>query len=346
MSKAITREEITDYLKQINFQKRIDKLAKKHQNKTIMLYGAGLLFDIIYNNYDLSKLNIVGIADQKFSAEKKEAFGYCAYHSLIFPEFKPDITLMALMDCNLAEEYFENYLYPSFGRFKTISFLNGKNSKNTKSLKTFIEKEIIYKINSILNGFKIKNIQKKVREQSQSKIHLGCGKNYIPGWINIDNRKITAYDLTDIDIEYDLTMPFPFEENSLDFVFNEHFIEHITYEEGLILLRNLHKSLKPGGVVRIACPDLRKTVENYLSGNWNREKFNWIRSSCHMLNVGLNYLYWEHKYVYDKEDLINSLKLAGFSEENIKEQTFANSDFPELQNIEVREDSMIFEAKK
>ena len=49
-----------------NAQKQIDKLAKKFKNKKVVIYGAGIYFQIIKNNFDISKLNIIGIADKKF----------------------------------------------------------------------------------------------------------------------------------------------------------------------------------------------------------------------------------------------------------------------------------------
>ena len=56
-----------DYLKNYNIQKKIDKFAKKYKNKKIVIYGAGKLSDYIFKNYDLSKLNIIAVADKKFS---------------------------------------------------------------------------------------------------------------------------------------------------------------------------------------------------------------------------------------------------------------------------------------
>ena len=49
-----------------NVQVQIDKAAKKYRNKKILIYGTGLLSQKIFQNYDLSSLNIVGIVDMKF----------------------------------------------------------------------------------------------------------------------------------------------------------------------------------------------------------------------------------------------------------------------------------------
>ena len=55
---------ILDYLKAVHAQRQINKLARKYKNKKIVIYGAGEYFQILKNNFDLSNLNIVGIADK------------------------------------------------------------------------------------------------------------------------------------------------------------------------------------------------------------------------------------------------------------------------------------------
>ena len=57
---------IVNFLKKQNFQKRIDKLSKKYAGKKIIIYGGGKAFELMCQNYDFSKLNIIGIADIKF----------------------------------------------------------------------------------------------------------------------------------------------------------------------------------------------------------------------------------------------------------------------------------------
>ena len=74
------------------------------------------------------------------------------------------------------------------------------------------------------------------------KIHLGCGTNYIDGWVNVDLDSVLA------DVHLDLRNPLPYADTSVDFIFNEHFIEHITRDEALGFLKECRRVLKPGGV--------------------------------------------------------------------------------------------------
>ena len=64
------------------------------------------------------------------------------------------------------------------------------------------------------------------------KLHLGCGFQILKGWDNIDNVPRTKGIII-----HDLTKPLSYAENSVDFIFNEHFIEHLTDGEGFNFLK-------------------------------------------------------------------------------------------------------------
>jgi predicted SAM-dependent methyltransferase len=46
-----------------------------------------------------------------------------------------------------------------------------------------------------------------------------------------------------------------FENNTFDFIYSEHFLEHFFMDEALELLKEFHRILKPNGVVRTVVPD-------------------------------------------------------------------------------------------
>lgn len=76
-------------------------------------------------------------------------------------------------------------------------------------------------------------------------VQFGCGPNGLDGWINTDKAQI------------DITKRLPFDDNSVDVVYLEHVIEHISPGDGLRFLRECRRVLIPGrGVVRVAFPDL------------------------------------------------------------------------------------------
>lgn len=98
------------YLERKDAQKRINKLAEKYFNKKIVLYGAGLFADTIFKNYDLSKLNIIYIADMKFNQQKEfhglEVIAPCRLKTIDF-----DVLLVSLHDDSVAWEFIEEDLF-------------------------------------------------------------------------------------------------------------------------------------------------------------------------------------------------------------------------------------------
>lgn len=114
------------------------------------------------------------------------------------------------------------------------------------------------------------------------KLHLGCFDRVHPGWINTD---ITPHIhlarvpglafllhkagyLSDLRykqhrsgifrrIRYlDVSKRFPFPDGMFDYVYSSHMMEHLHREDALFCLREVHRVLKQGGVVRIVVPDL------------------------------------------------------------------------------------------
>lgn len=116
-----TEKEILTYLEKKRFQKRIDKITQKVQNKKVIIYSIGKVFDLVIDHYDLSKLNIIGLADMKFQ-ENETYKGYKTFSAEIFLEQKPDVVLIGAINAYKILDYFENELEPKFGNFKAIGF--------------------------------------------------------------------------------------------------------------------------------------------------------------------------------------------------------------------------------
>jgi len=80
------------------------------------------------------------------------------------------------------------------------------------------------------------------------KIHLGSGKKYKEGYVNVDIEESVK-----ADVYHDLnSYPYPFEENSAKEIIACHVIEHL--DDQSTFLKELHRILKPGGVAIIECP--------------------------------------------------------------------------------------------
>ena len=73
-------------------------------------------------------------------------------------------------------------------------------------------------------------------------VNLGCGKTRIPDSIGVDTSLIEGY----TDVVHDLnTIPYPFEDNSIDEIHFYHVLEHL--DNPIKKLEEIHRILKVGG---------------------------------------------------------------------------------------------------
>ncbi len=183
---------------------------------------------------------------------------------------------------------------------------------------------------------------KSMRNNKNIKLHIGCGQIKLQDWINIDVESGAA------DLVLDIRKGIPFKDGSAQLIYNEHFIEHLTYDEGCTVINEFYRLLQKGGIIRIATPDLDYIVEKYLSDWRNQEWLSWpeyqnITSKGQMLNICMTW--WGHHYIYNEEDLKSQLVNAGFSK--ITRLNWGVSSYKELSNLETRIDSkLILEAEK
>lgn len=92
-------DEQLEYLKSVHFDKQLKKLNKKLKNKSVVIYGTGILFQKLKDNYDLSNLNIIGVSDRKFTEEQEgqEFLGYKIIPLDKIADYKPDYVLIATL---------------------------------------------------------------------------------------------------------------------------------------------------------------------------------------------------------------------------------------------------------
>jgi SAM-dependent methyltransferase len=88
-----------------------------------------------------------------------------------------------------------------------------------------------------------------------TKLQIGAGTNPLEGWLNSDLEPISD-DIIFIDAREEI----PFENQVIDYIFSEHMIEHMNYKDGLFMLRECYRIMRPGGKIRIATPDVEKII--------------------------------------------------------------------------------------
>ncbi|MEZ6090213.1 MAG: methyltransferase domain-containing protein [Pirellulaceae bacterium] len=171
------------------------------------------------------------------------------------------------------------------------------------------------------------------------RINAGCGEAYMSGWINID---VNA-DVNQVDLVWDLARELPFPDESCEVIFSEHVLEHLAVEQGVSFLRECHRTLCEGGVVRIAMPSLDDLIEKSATGNWRdqswlrEESWKFIQSRAEMFNIFFRW--WGHQWIYDREELHRRLKEAGF--EKIRDVSWGESEVETLNGLETRCDSLL-----
>ena len=166
------------------------------------------------------------------------------------------------------------------------------------------------------------------------KLHLGCGGNILPGWLNIDGWPQKAPPGTFLKHDLGVGLPPNILDASVGCIFTEHFLEHLTREQAVVLLKDCYRKIKPGGVMRIVVPSLEFLVQKYLAKdtNWGGPGGWQPASPCIMINQGFRS--WGHQFLYDKEELFTVLMEVGFADIRVVE--WRKSSHPELNALEVR----------
>lgn len=138
-------------------------------------------------------------------------------------------------------------------------------------------------------------------------LNVGCGRVKLPGFVNVDL-------IPEADLRLDVRQGLPFADDSVHGIYSEHFIEHLGQAEAVGFLRECRRVLVPGGVLRVATPDLDRVVEEYVSGEWRQpwmDKYGyaWIRTRAEALNVQMRE--WGHKWLFNEEELRRLGEFAG-----------------------------------
>jgi predicted SAM-dependent methyltransferase len=203
------------------------------------------------------------------------------------------------------------------------------------------------------------------------KLQLGAGSNGLTGWLNseafVPSSFTHSLKIAGNYIFLDVCRPFPFEDSSVDYIFHEHVIEHITYQQGQFMLQECFRILKPGGWMRIATPDLQVFVALYGNQTSGDQKlflseytrFNsgvWSSDLSHVSNnhavFVLNHALraWGHQFIYDYPTLSDAVQNTGFI--NITREEPQTSQNIHLLSLEYRKDlvgifdALVIEAQK
>jgi predicted SAM-dependent methyltransferase len=133
------------------------------------------------------------------------------------------------------------------------------------------------------------------------KLHLGCGKRYIPGFVHVDQA-----DYPHVDFKCDVADLSRFESNTVELIYACHVLEHFKRDDVEQVLREWYRVLIPGGTIRIAVPDFEAVVKVY-------QKSKELELIMGLLYGGQDDPYNFHRVIFDFKYLKQLLQKVGFT---------------------------------
>ena len=210
------------------------------------------------------------------------------------------------------------------------------------------------------------------------RLHLGCGADVVPGWVNIDKspsvllsrapslrRALGRGGLLTPEqargfppgaVRADVSKRIPSADASADFAYSSHMIEHLSRWQALAFFRECRRVLRPGGVLRLATPDLEVMIRDYSDNSspllaeqptradaFCAEYAAYSDPPSVVRRLTKKWLGGDsHQWLYDAESLTFLLKESGFAE--VIRCSYREGKVPDLDLVEHRERSLFVEA--
>lgn len=224
-----------------------------------------------------------------------------------------------------------------------------------------------------------------------TKLNIGSGPTGLSNWINLDWGLLPFLSKLPWAIKFlvmigllpagyrvkwptqlrlvDCRKKLPFSNDSVDFIFTSHFIEHLNRYDLISLISECWRVLRPGGTIRISVPDLELLASKYLAGDktyfMNLEERTVSNDKLQntadlFLEQFYGYDSWSrpnfftkiqrlfirgHLWMYDYESLSDILRSAGFLE--ISRCEAGSGRTPDIEELDLHKESSLFvEARK
>lgn len=209
------------------------------------------------------------------------------------------------------------------------------------------------------------------------RLNVGSGPYVLPGWTSID-KSLTPLlervplakgalvlmgllDYTQLQnvwpagvVRLDVTKSLPYEAGSVDAIYSSHFVEHLTRDEADRFFREALRVLRPGGILRLAVPDLQLAAREYLTrvdagdpvaGDAFIESLsvNPTHSGSRLRKLALRLVHRPHGWMYDELSLSHRLESVGFLV--IGRRSAADSTCPDAERLDTRPTSLFVDAQ-
>jgi predicted SAM-dependent methyltransferase len=175
------------------------------------------------------------------------------------------------------------------------------------------------------------------------RLNWGCNTDTPEGWINSDMKEGPG-----IDIRCDIREGLPIDADSLDYAVAIHALPEVPYPDLVPVLAELRRVLKPGGVLRLALPDLDKGIRAYL----NNDRDYFLVPDDDAQSIGAKFItqmiwYGYSRSLFTHDFIAELLRKAGFGRVNRCEFRQTQSPHPGIVELDNRErESLFVEAVK
>lgn len=163
-----------------------------------------------------------------------------------------------------------------------------------------------------------------LKSNDVKKLQIGCGPNTMQGcWLNTD-LYFTKHKVASLDAG----KPFPFPDAAFEYIYSEHMFEHLKFAQGLNMLGECFRVLKPGGDIRLATPDIDFLIKLYTDphSDLHKQYIRWATATfvpevtayvkedeCSAAFVVNNFFRnWGHEVLYHYQGLESVFRKHGF----------------------------------
>ena len=185
--------------------------------------------------------------------------------------------------------------------------------------------------------------QQEQEPRGRRRLNWGCGDWAHPGWINSDIKEDVG-----VDIVADIRDGLPLESDSFDYAVSIHSLPELPFSEIVPALVELRRVLKPGGVLRLALPDLDRGIEAY-----HRKDSSYFKvPDQDAKSVGAKFVtqmvwYGYSRSLFTHEFIEEQLQKAGFTRVDHCSFRRTACPYPEIVDLDNRErESLFVEAVK
>lgn len=148
------------------------------------------------------------------------------------------------------------------------------------------------------------------------RLHLGCGRVILPGYINVDIQRFRG-----VDVVGDMRS-IPFKDGSVDFIYSCANLEHLGRNEWQAVLVHWFQKLRPGGTLRLSTADFSAVCAEYLQGRN-------LASLLGLIVGGQKDRFDWHGMVFDYDYLREHLSAIGFR--NVRRYDWRHTELAKLQ---------------